>query len=213
MIKKFIIFLIIVLLSACSIAPKPRTTVVNYDFGLQLFQQTSPTDEQSQLEVRSILVADIESAPGFDNQNIHYRLAYSNPTQNHTYANSRWVATPAVLLTQKLRSKIIQRTNHQIIKNNSTAISDYALHIELEEFIQVFDTKDTSHTIISLRASLVERKPHALLAQQTFSIKQNASSANAEGAVDALATASDMLIDEIVDWLTKALSTKQTPPS
>ncbi len=205
MIKISVIFLIVVLLSACSIAPKSNSAIAIYDFGIQYVQPSTVIKNLPHAKTKSLLVTDIESAPGFDNHAIYYRLAYNNPTRSYTYASSRWAATPAILLSQQLRNKIVTKTSDLVIKDSSTAKSDYALHIELEEFTQVFDAIDSSHAVISMRASLVERQSHALLAQQSFSIKQNAATADAPGAVNALTTASDLLMNAIIDWLGHAL--------
>lgn len=200
-----VILLITLLLSACSLAPKTNTAIAIYDFGIQKTQQPLVTNKQPHSEIRSLLVTNIESVPGFDNHSIYFRLAYINPTRSYTYANSRWAASPAILLSQQLRNMIVTKTANQVLKDSSTAKSDYVLHVELEEFTQVFDTIDSSHVVISMQANLVGRKSHELLAQQTFSVKKNANTADAVGAVNALANASDLIISELIDWLENSL--------
>jgi cholesterol transport system auxiliary component len=210
MMKISVILLMTLLLSACSIAHKSNPAIAIYDFGIQPSQQATVTNKQQHEKIRNLLVTDVESAPGFDNHAIYFRLAYNNPTRSYTYANSRWAAAPAILLSQQLRNRIITKTDNLVIKDSSTAKSDYALHIELEEFTQVFDTIDSSHAVIRMRASLVKRQSHVLLAQQTFSVKQNAATADAPGAVNALTTASNLLINELIDWLANALANKSS---
>ncbi len=206
MTKRSVILLVTFLLTACNIAPKSNTAIAIYDFGIQAPQQTQITNKQLQPKTRSLLVANIESVPGFDDQLIYFRLAYINPTRSYTYANSRWAASPAILLSQQLRSKIVTRTSDLVLKDSSTAKSDYALHVELEEFTQVFDAIDSSHVVIRMRANLVDRKSLVLLAQQTFSVNQDTTTADATGAVHALTNASNLLINELIDWLENVLS-------
>jgi len=206
MTKWSVMLFITLLLSACTLAPKTNTAIAIYDFGIKKSQQTLVTNKPPHSEIRSLLITNIESIPGFDNHSIYFRLAYINPTRSYTYANSRWAASPAILLSQQLRNKIVINTADLVLKDSSTAKSDYTLHVELEEFTQVFDTIDSSHVVISMRANLVERKSHVLLAQQTFSVKQNTTTADAAGAVNALTNASNLLIDELIVWLENTLS-------
>jgi cholesterol transport system auxiliary component len=174
-----------------------------YDLGLQ-----SHTDNQLQQphqQRKSVLIADAAAPLWLDNTAIHYRLLYSNPSQSYSYANSRWAAPPAAILTQKIRDRIVTHTDKRVIKNSGTARADYILHIELEEFIQVFDTANDSRIAISLRASLVERNSRYLFAQKDFGIQEKTPTADAAGAVSALGSASNQLVDQLIAWLTAEL--------
>lgn len=193
-------------LAGCVSFNKSQPTVSMYDFGTQQAQTTRQISQQALQHRKSLLIADATAPSWLDNNAIHYRLLYHNPTQSHAYASSRWIAAPAALLTQQIRNRIVTRTNEQVIKDSSTAKTDYALHIELEEFIQLFDTMDASHIVIGLRASLVERNTRKLLAQKDLSITEKTPTADAAGAVFALSSASNQLINELVDWLTAELS-------
>lgn len=200
-----LLILSLYLLTGCVAFNKSQSPISIYDFGMQQAQTTKQISQQSLQHRKSLLIADATAPSWLDNNAIQYRLLYHNPTQSHVYASSRWVAAPAALLTQQIRSRIVASTNEQVIKDNSTAKADYALHIELEEFTQLFDTVDTSHIVIGLRASLVERNTRKLLVQKDFSIKEKAPTADAAGAVSALSSASNQLINELVGWLTTEL--------
>lgn len=77
------------------------------------------------------------------------------------------------------------------------------LHLELDEFSQLFETTERSSGLIRLRATLgqggqgVER----LLAQRSFIVQRPTASADAAGGVRALTEASDAVIAEIAQWL------------
>jgi len=200
-----VLFLIAYLLSGCVALNKSQSPISIYDLGRQ---QTQPAKHMPQLPIqqrKSLLIADATAPSWLDNNAIQYRLLYHTPMQSNTYASSRWIAAPAALLTQQIRNRIVTNTNEQVIKDNSTAKADYVLHIELEEFTQIFDTMDSSHIVIGLRASLVERNTRKLLTQRDFSIIGKAPSADATGAVFAFSSASNQLINELVDWLTAEL--------
>ena len=201
-----LLILIVHQLAGCVSFNKSQPRVSIYDFGMQQTQTTKLISQQALQHRKSLLIADATAPSWLDNNAIHYRLLYQNPTQSYTYASSRWIAAPAALLTQQIRNHIVASTSEQVIKDNSTAKADYALHIELEEFTQLFDTMDASHIVIGLRASLVERNTRKLLAQKDLSLAEKTPTADAAGAVFALSSASNQLINELVAWLTAELS-------
>ncbi|MEK6736533.1 MAG: ABC-type transport auxiliary lipoprotein family protein [Pseudomonadota bacterium] len=202
--KKILFSIGILLLSGCTVLPSPKTNSTIYDFGVQQSQQTlktfSPPDK-----IKSLQVTEISSPAWLNNTAIHYRLAYHNPAQFHAYANSRWAAAPAILLTQQVRNRIVANTHNQVINDNITARAEYVLYIELIEFSQVFDTTDASYVTVSLRTSLVERNSRKLLAQKSFHTTIDTPTANATGAVSALISASNQSIDELIEWLAQEL--------
>ncbi len=201
MIKALLLILILHLLPGCTVFHKSPSAISVYNFGLQQSQQAQNKLQPSQQPRKSILIANATTPLWLDNTAIHYRLLYHNPSQSYHYANSRWIAPPAALLTQQMRDRIVSKTNEQVIKDSSTAKTDYILHIELEEFIQVFDTAKDSHVVIGLRASLIERSSRHLFAQKDFNIKEKAPTADAAGAVSALGAASNQVTNELIGWL------------
>ncbi len=196
--------LIICLLPGCAFLHKSQPAAV-YDLGMQSAAHIQQSVQPAQLRRKSLLVAETAAPAWLDNTAIHYRLLYHNPTQSYVYANSRWIATPAALLTQQLRNRIAATTQERVIKDTSMAAADHVLHTELQEFSQLFDTVSDSRIVIGLRASLVERNTRKVLAQKDFSITKLTPSADASGAVSALSAANNQLLDELVDWLSAAL--------
>lgn len=204
--NKFLILgIAICLISGCTVLPKPQQPVSIYDFGVQPSPLTKHLPEKSQQVRKSVLVADAAAPAWLDTTAIHYRLLYHNPTQTYTYASNRWIAAPAALLTQQLRHRIVTNTHEQVTKDFATAKTDFVLHIELEEFMQSFDTAADSHIAIGFRASLVERNTRKLIAQKDFNRSEKTASADAAGAVSAFSAASNRLIDELIDWLVAEL--------
>ena len=196
-------------LAGCTITPQAQTPVAVYDFGLQQVTSTYDTSSQQRQLWTSLLIAEATSPVWLDSQAIQYRLAYRDPTQSYNYANNRWAASPATLLTHRIRNRIAAVTNDKVISTSDSARADFRLHLELEEFSQVFDAVDKSHVVIRLRASLVHRSSRSLQAQRNFSIKQAAPTANAAGAVQALTESSDKLTEDLIDWLAEELASKE----
>lgn len=77
------------------------------------------------------------------------------------------------------------------------------LHLELEEFSQLFDTPDKSSGVLRLRATVTQRgmAGEVLLAQRSVIVQQAAPTPDASGGVKALTAATDLAIQEIEVWL------------
>jgi cholesterol transport system auxiliary component len=210
--KKFLI-LGIVLLAGCA-APRAQAPAAVYDFGAQrLAAVTGTPDISSGRRLRaSILVPDALAPVWLDNTAILYRLAYRDLAQVYAYASSRWAATPATLLTQRIRSRVAMANDAGVVSATEGARTDYMLRLEVEEFTQIFDTADHSRAVVKLRASLIDRRTRLLLSQRNFSIEQSAPAPNASGAVRALTEASDNLIGSLIGWLAEELPEETSIP-
>jgi len=201
---KKILLVATMLLTGCAITPQARIAPTVYDLGLM--QPTDASAPSGQPLMASLLVAEATAPTWLDSQAIQYRLAYHDPSQTHGYANSRWAAAPAALLTQRIRSRIAVVTNNGVVSASDGVRADYVLRLGLEEFAQVFDTAEQSRVVVRLRASLVERGTRRLLAQRNFSVEQAAPTADATGAVHALTEAGDRLTGDLIDWLAAKLA-------
>ncbi|SCY03563.1 ABC-type transport auxiliary lipoprotein family protein [Nitrosospira sp. Nsp13] len=198
--------LAVLLLAGCA-TPRAQVPTAVYDFGLeQPFIASGATDKSSNPPhlFTSLLVA-ATSPAWLDNPTIQYRLVYHDPARSYTYANSRWAAAPATLLTQRVKGYIAGVSNERVVSAGDGVRADYILRLELEEFTQIFDTPHQSRAVIRLRASLIERSTRSLLAQRSFSTEQAAPTANAAGAVRGLTEASDKLIENLISWLAEKL--------
>jgi cholesterol transport system auxiliary component len=138
-----------------------------------------------------------------DHSGIAYRLHYHDLARHQVYANSRWVAAPAALLTQRLRSRF-SAVATGVVASGEGVRADYALHLELEDFSQFFETPETSRVAVVVRATLVRLADRTLRAQRSFTVQRPASP-DAAGAVAALGEASDALIRELLEWTAENL--------
>lgn len=193
--KQLFLISCFIFLSGC-VTPQSSAPTL-YDLGTTTAPIMQP--EKSN-QVTSILVTPVISPQWLDKPAIHYRLAYSNPAKLYAYANSRWAASPAILLTQQMRQHISTGTPYFVIKNSAYARADYVLQIELVEFIQIFDLVDRSHVTVRLQASLIDRKSRALIQQKRFEAQLATPTADAAGAVSAFSKASQQLMQQIVNW-------------
>jgi cholesterol transport system auxiliary component len=193
--------LLVMTLIACSIGPEKKDAAATYDLG------AASVVAAGQPRIRPSLLVHAVAAPGWLETNaIVYRLNYQDAARQLSYANSRWAAPAAAMLTQRLRAQLAAASDGGIVNIADGARADYALRVELEEFSQVFDTAQASRAVIVARASLVNVARRTLYAQKTFAIEKPATGANAEGGVRALAGASSELVDAIVAWTAASLA-------
>ena len=187
-------------LSACSsLQPQPRATV--YDFGPGAVS-VPPANRMAQRP--ALVLSDVEASAALDSTAVLYRLAYSDAQQLRPYAHARWSMSPVQLLRQRLREQLAL---HRPVLNAAQGVvvgkPALNLHLDLDEFSQLFDSAQQSSGLVRLRATLgqgdegVER----LVAQRSFVVQRPASSADAPGGVRALTQATDALIEEIELWL------------
>lgn len=180
-------------LGACAIGPQMKEPPASFDLGPQrVYVKENPG-------LRTVLLLPGVTAPAWlDSPAIVYRLNYQDAARPQAYANSRWAASPAQLLTQRIRSRFAAAAVG-IVTGGDGARADYALRIELDDFSQSFDALDQSRVAVRARATLVDLASHALHAQRTFALERPAAP-DAAGAVTALGVASDALIEELLGW-------------
>ncbi len=200
--KKLLIMLFAVVLAGCSLGPAVKNTPVTYDLGAPHINDAA----SSKTINVSLLVHNVTAPFWLDTPAIVYRFKQDAGRQQ-SYADSRWVASPAALLTQRLRDRLTQASTGGVVGAADGVRADYTLRVELEDFAQVFDQADTSRGIIMARASLVNAAQRMLVAQKDFTFEHTATTPNAEGGVYALTEAGDDLIDAIVTWTAANIAT------
>ncbi len=196
--KKLSVVWLGLLLSACAVGPSTRETPMVFDFGPPVAQTT-----EAKIIRASVMLQGFTAPAWLDTTALGYRLAYQEPARQRAYANSRWAGTPAALLTQRLRARLAAASEGGVIAGGGVR-ADYLLQLELDEFSHVFDTTERSRGVLVVRATLVNKVKHALIAQRTFTIERNAASADAIGGIHALVAASDALMEALVAWTATA---------
>ena len=146
---------------------------------------------------------EVRSPPWFDSLGVNYRLAYDDPLKSRQYLDSRWVANPASLLAQRLRQQL------GTSMMSSGAVADCRLRVDLQEFSQVFDTRESSRGVIQADALLVDGKRRRL-GERRFILQQSATAPDARGGVGALVLVANELWAEMSRWLAE-LAARQGP--
>ena len=199
--RTMLVLLLAATLAGCTLGPEKKDAAATYDLS------GAPSSAAGKTRIRATLLVQPVAAPGWLESNaIVYRLNYQDAARQLNYANSRWAAPVASLVTQRLRAQLAAASDSGIVNIADSARADYALRVELEEFSQVFDTADASRAVIVARASLVNVARRSLQAQKTFTIDRPAAGANAESGVRALSAGSAELVDAIVAWTAASLA-------
>lgn len=152
----------------------------------------------------ALVLADAEASAALDSSAVLYRLTYSDAQQLRPYTLARWSMTPAQLLQQRLREHLGQ--SRPVLNAALGLAADkpaMVLHLELDEFSQLFETAQRSSGLLRLRATLGKTGQGAerLVAQRSFVVQRPAASADAAGGVRALTEATDAAIAEIDLWV------------
>ncbi len=194
----------VVALAGCA-APRAVSTV---DFGPGA-QRQEPATRIAPLP--AVVLHEVVASPALNHTAVQYRLLYANAQQLKPYALTRWSMPPAQLFTQRLRDHLALRRpvlapNDPLpsaMASAGPAAPTWQLRLSLEEFSHLFDNPDTSHVLVRLRATVSQRGTtgDTLVAQRSITITHPASTANAEGGVQALTQASDQAINELTTWL------------
>lgn len=200
---KLLILIILFLssLGACTLLDSPRRDPPSvFDLGPPRAQAAAAAQPAI---AATLLIPAISASPWLDTTGMQYRLAYQDAGRPEAYAQNRWAVAPALMLTERLRARFAGASRGAITAQDG-AKADYALRIELEDFSQTFETAQSSKVAVRLRASLIDLATRALQAQRTFSVERNAAP-HAPGAAQALAAASDAVIDDLLAWTAQTL--------
>lgn len=180
----FILLSISGIIAACAGINKTTQNMATYDFGL------STSSESNQLVTSKIPLDEITAAEGINHNRIRYRLNYVNPSRVFFYSESRWVSTPAELLTGKLSA----------LTSVAVQPANCSLRLKIEAFDHVFESANISHGIVQLHIALIEKKSKRIISNQLISESAAAASPNAQGGTAALQTASRNALVKAINW-------------
>lgn len=187
--------LLSMLLAGCFAGAGQRVETASYDLAGVSMADRGPADVQDGGAPPSLLLrlAEVQAPAWLGTPAMQYRLAYSEPERRFAFAESRWVAPPAELLDSVLR-----RGN--IVTRSRFEADGCQLHVELQEFIQVFDTPASSRAVMEARVSLLAPRNARLLAQRSFRQSPSAG-VDARGGVAGFVVAVRDMGREFDKWL------------
>lgn len=149
-----------------------------------------PSNQAAVLAVRQVKV---QAPVWLNSPAMQYRLLYADTERRLSFTESRWVAPPADMLELALK-----RRNSPL--ENRLEAEGCRLHVDLDEFIQVFDLPDSSRALVELRASLVSSRNGKLMAHRRF-IQASSAGNDAKSGVAAFVVALRSVSTDIDEWL------------
>jgi hypothetical protein len=183
--SRLFIAVLIMLSSACSVAPKQ---IALHDFGLGLSENKNsvnaeiyPSSQTTKSEIN------VEAPSWLINDCIRYRLLYSSPTQLRCYNLDKWVAPPAELIKRQLQA--------------SGKLSTYRLMIQLLDFEQQFDTPKHAQVVLHFVVDAYALDSDRLIATQDFRLVQATTTPDAVGAVAGFTNLTRQASEKIQQWL------------
>lgn len=145
---------------------------------------------------------------------LYYRLDYRNKAALASYARSDWAAPPAQMLAALLRDTLAAGGDWKaVVGPASTARAALVLHVDLDDFSQVFAAPGRSAGRLDATVTLLDGATGVVVAQRRFGIQVPASTADAVGGIAALRTASRRFALEVQRWLPSVLSRHPLWPS
>lgn len=151
-------------------------------------------------------ISRISVPPWLEGTTMHYRLDYRHDNRLAAYGRSDWIAPPATMLEDLIRNTIAAGDNWRaVIGAGSTATADADLHLQLENFSQVFAQPDQSAGLIEATATLVDDGDGSVMAQKHFRVEIAAPTPDAQGGAKALGEASRQFATQLERWLGTAV--------
>ena len=178
-----------VLLAGCLSQPHTPEPAL-YDLGFAPGGGAVPARTSAEPSVVRVRVS---ARSWLDHTSMHYRLLYVDEMRTLTYAYARWIAPPAELVGQRLRQTLAESG----AAARMGSVSAHEIAIELEEYVQVFETPTRSFG----RVSVEVRLSGPSTGEARFTEQAAVQTPDAAGGVRALAAATDALISRIVAWV------------
>jgi len=195
-----LLIMITLLLTACGILdPVKLPTVSRYTIA-----NIKPVSIPSRSKTRLTLLVSLPIAsPGYQSS----RMVYVDiPYKLKTYANNRWVASPAEmlmsLLARQLRSK---GYFYAVVTPPFSGVGNYRLDTRLLVLQQEF-LRPTSVVRLVMQASLVNNTTNRVLASKRFQVLVNAPENNPYSGVLATNKAANILSKRIARFVTQSVS-------
>lgn len=173
-----------VVLGGCENLGKPAQRFSQYDLGA--IEPPKPA-----LAARPELI-EVRAPSWLSTSAMQYRLDYRQPARREAYLESRWVSPPAEMIAHALERSLAAA---------GTRESQCRLRVEIDEFIQVFPERQTSHAELAARVLLLPARGSEPIAREMLALREPAPTPDAEGGVVAQRRAVAALADRIASWL------------
>lgn len=181
-----LVFASMLMLSGCASSGRGQADVAIYDLGPAVAALPGTA------EANAGIALELHLPFWLDSPAMSYRMAYVDVQRLRAYAQAKWAAPPAQMLQQRLRQRLA------IVPGSAPC----TLRVELDDFTQTFDSPGSSQAVLS-GVAVLSGKGRLVIARLPLRFAVPAASADAQGGVAALATASENLSMALAQWLEK----------
>lgn len=174
----------LVLLAGCRGLATPPAAFDVYDLGRSNSEAQAPRLVPSRV--------DLISPTWLSSTAMHYRLDYLPVASREAYGESRWAGQPGEMLERLVEAGLSRQ---------SARGSRCRLMLDLDDFVQRFESAAVSRSEIAVRVQLIAPRREAVLARESFLVAVDAPTPDAKGGVEAHRRAAGQLVDELAGWL------------
>ena len=203
----FPVTVIALLLSACGLPGKPKSTEKQV-FILQAEQITPRPDNLASRPCLSLRISQPESAPGLNTTRMAYRT-----DSNHIdyFAYHEWVASPARMMASLMEARLDESGMFgPIVSGSSDIRTDLRLDSHVLSLYQDF-TGETSTVSLSVKVNLIDVSNRSLTNSEIFSYRVPADERNAESGVIAANQAAEQLLDDLTRFISTSIESMKCP--
>ena len=188
-----ILSLVLLFISACSIRPEAKPPITQYFLQPEISLTCLPSPSQKVIRLNFASTGSFLST-----QNITYT---KSDLIAGTYLYSKWSqrvdhSISTALYTALKDNKVFSR----LVYENTLIQSDLILELKVLRFEHHFTDTEHSKAVIILDATIYDSKTHELLSNHLFKADVKAETNDAKGAVNALNTALESLLTELICW-------------
>lgn len=195
------------MLVGCAVSSPPAPTTTRYTLAPSAGAGAGGTAGTSAARTgKTLRIASVTVPPWLDSTHMDYRLGYRGAGAIAAYSDSRWAATPAVMIEHLLQNRLLASGRWRAVlgPRDAGAGADYVLHVKLTDFEQRFSSRSRSKGTLRAVATLVNTHTSAVVAQRRFTFNVVAPTPNAQGGVKSLSRASVQFTQAVEQWLNRA---------
>ena len=194
----FMSILCVVITGCSSILPSATPASTVYDIGLPKSLSVVPEDARQNFSSRDVIVIPDALVDGAENGlGIVYRYTNVLNFEPRHYTNARWAQHPAELL----RFRMLQHLGIRypvVLNPDFVSANSWVLRLTLEEFAHHVSSDINSSGVVQIRVTLGQG--NRFVAQKTFRAEVDATTVNVQGGVEAIARATDNVLNQIAEW-------------
>jgi len=156
--------------------------------------------EVSSISTKSLKVLQAFSSSALMSHHMNYTQGL---TKRYAYSQAQWAEPPSFAITNEFL-KHIQKANifKSVLNSKSRSKSDLVLEINVDDFMQYFNEDESkSYVNIALTLNLIDVENEKVLATNSFELKTDTKTLDADGGVKALNSTLEKILNQSIKWL------------